>query len=180
MLASAACGLAPNVGVLIAARVVQGAAAALLIPQVLATFHHTLEGERKARALALYGATSGIAAVVGQIVGGLLVSANIAGSSWRPIFLVNVPVGIIVLLVASRIVPATRSPHPLGADLPGTVLFAASLTALLVPLTEGHSLGWPWWTWLLIAVAVLLGGVTLSWRSGPRRVVRCRCCRRRC
>jgi MFS family permease len=115
VLASAACGLAPNVGVLIGARVVQGAAAAILIPQVLATFHHTLEGERKARALALYGATSGIAAVVGQIVGGLLVSANIADSSWRPIFLVNVPVGIIVLLVASRIVPATRSAHPLGA-----------------------------------------------------------------
>ena len=160
VLASAACGLAPAVGVLTGARVVQGAAAAILIPQVLATFHHTLEGERKARALALYGATSGLAAVVGQIAGGLLVSANIAGSSWRPIFLVNVPVGIIVLLVASRIVPATRSAHPLGADLAGTVLFAATLTVLLVPLTEGHALGWPWWTWLLIAVAVVLGGLT--------------------
>ncbi len=86
VLASLACGLAPSAGFLIAARIVQGAAAALLIPQVLATFHHTLEGQRKARALALYGATSGIAAVVGQIVGGLLVSANIAGTTWRPIF----------------------------------------------------------------------------------------------
>ena len=111
-LASLACGLAPSAGFLIGARVVQGATAALLIPQVLATFHRTLAGERKARALALYGATSGIAAVVGQIVGGLLVSADIAGSSWRLIFLVNVPVGILVLLVAVRIVPATRSPHP--------------------------------------------------------------------
>src|SRR5215472_4888446 len=159
-LASLACGLAPSAGLLIGARVVQGAAAALLIPQVLATFHHTLEGERKARALALYGATSGIAAVVGQIAGGLLVSANIAGSSWRPIFLVNVPVGIIVLLVASRIVPATRSANPVGIDLPGTVLFAATLVALLAPLTEGHSLGWPWWTWLLLALAVTGGAVT--------------------
>jgi MFS family permease len=162
VLASAACGIAPDTWVLIAARIVQGAAAALLIPQVLATFHHTLEHERKARALALYGATSGIAAVVGQIVGGLLVSADIAGTSWRPIFLVNVPIGVIVLLVASRIVPATRSPHPAGADLPGTVLFAATLTALLVPLTEGHSLGWPWWAWLLIAVAVVLGALTFT------------------
>jgi EmrB/QacA subfamily drug resistance transporter len=159
-LASLACGLAPSAGILIAARVVQGAAAALLIPQVLATFHHTLEGMRKARALALYGATSGIAAVVGQIVGGLLVSADIAGSSWRPIFLVNVPVGIFVLLVAARIVPATRSPHPVGIDLPGTVLFAATLTALLAPLAEGHSLGWPWWTWLLLAIALALGAAT--------------------
>jgi EmrB/QacA subfamily drug resistance transporter len=160
VLASLACGIAPNVGVLIAARIAQGAAAALLIPQVLATFHHTLAGERKSRALALYGATSGIAAVVGQLVGGLLVSANIAGTSWRPIFLVNVPIGLLVLLVAARIVPDTRSAHPVGIDLPGTVLFAAALTALLVPLTEGHSLGWPWWTWLLIALALVLGAAT--------------------
>jgi MFS family permease len=160
VLASLACGLAPTAGFLIGARIVQGATAALLIPQVLATFHHTLDGERKARALALYGATSGIAAVVGQIVGGLLVSADIAGSTWRPIFLVNVPVGVIVLLVAARIVPATRSPHPVGIDVPGTILFAATLTALLVPLTEGHSLGWPAWTWMLIALAVVLGYVT--------------------
>ncbi|TDO46422.1 EmrB/QacA subfamily drug resistance transporter [Kribbella sp. VKM Ac-2527] len=158
--ASAVCGIAPTVGVLIAARIVQGATAALLIPQVLATFHHTLEHERKARALALYGATSGIAAVVGQLVGGLLVSANIAGTSWRPIFLVNVPIGLIVLVVATRIVPDTRSEHPVGVDLPGTVLFAATLTALLVPLTEGHSLGWPWWTWAMIALAVVLGAIT--------------------
>ncbi|MGW2524668.1 MFS transporter [Streptomyces sp. NPDC001617] len=162
VLASLACGLAPSVGVLIAARIVQGATAALLVPQVLATFHHTLEGERKAHALALYGATSGIAAVVGQLVGGLLVSADIAGTSWRPIFLVNVPIGLVVLLVAARIVPATRSEHPVGVDLPGTVLFAATLVALLVPLTEGHSLGWPWWTSMLLALAVVLGAVTYA------------------
>ncbi|TCO17242.1 EmrB/QacA subfamily drug resistance transporter [Kribbella steppae] len=160
IVASAVCGFAPTVGVLIAARIVQGATAALLVPQVLATFHHTLEHERKARALALYGATSGIAAVVGQLVGGLLVSADIAGASWRPIFLVNVPIGLVVLVVAARIVPNTRSDHPVGVDLPGTVLFAATLTAVLVPLTEGHSLGWPWWTWAMIGLAVLLGIAT--------------------
>ncbi|MEJ1109529.1 MULTISPECIES: MFS transporter [unclassified Kribbella] len=160
IVASAICGFAPSVGVLIAARIVQGATAALLVPQVLATFHHTLEHERKARALALYGATSGIAAVVGQLVGGLLVSSDIAGASWRPIFLVNVPIGMVVLVVAARIVPNTRSDHPVGVDLPGTVLFAATLAALLVPLTEGHSLGWPWWTWAMIALAVVLGIVT--------------------
>jgi EmrB/QacA subfamily drug resistance transporter len=160
VLASLACGIAPNVGALIGARVVQGASAALLVPQVLATFHQVLEGERKSRAVALYGATSGIAAVVGQLVGGLLVSADIAGTSWRPIFLVNVPIGVIVLLVAARIVPDSRSHHPVGIDLPGTVLFAATLTALLVPLTQGHSLGWPWWTWLLLVLSLVLGAAT--------------------
>jgi EmrB/QacA subfamily drug resistance transporter len=160
VVASALCGFAPTVAVLIVARIIQGATAALLVPQVLATFHHTLEHERKARALALYGATSGIAAVVGQLVGGLLVSADIAGASWRPIFLVNVPIGLVVIVVASRIVPNTRSDHPVGIDLPGTVLFAATLTAVLIPLTEGHSLGWPWWTWAMIALAVVLGAIT--------------------
>lgn len=160
VLASLACGVAPSVGALIAARIVQGATAALLIPQVLATFHHVLEGERKSRAVALYGATSGIAAVVGQLVGGLLVGADVAGTSWRPIFLVNVPIGVVVWFVAARIVPDTRSPHPVGIDLPGTVLFAATLTALLVPLAEGHSLDWPWWTWLLLGAAIGLGAAT--------------------
>ena len=94
------------------------------------------------------------------MVGGLLVSANIAGTSWRPIFLVNVPIGLVVLLVAARIVPDTRSRHPLGVDIAGTVLFAATLATLLVPLTEGHSTGWPWWTWLLLASAVGLGLAT--------------------
>jgi len=151
VLASLACGLAPTIGALIAARLVQGASAALLVPQVLATFHATLDGERKARALAMYGATSGIAAVVGQLAGGLLVTADIAGTDWRPIFLVNVPIGAVVILFAGRVVPATRSPHPGGIDMPGTLLFAATLTALLIPLTEGHSLGWPAWAWVLLA-----------------------------
>ncbi|MBU3063173.1 MFS transporter [Nocardia sp. NEAU-G5] len=166
ILMSFACGLAPTVEWLIASRVLQGATAALLIPQVLATFHHTLDGERKARAIALYGAASGIAAVVGQIIGGILISADIAGSAWRPIFLVNVPIGIVVLVVAARIVPDTRSVHPVGIDVPGTVMFAAMLVAVLVPLTEGHSLGWPWWTWLLIAFAVVLAVATVAVERG--------------
>jgi MFS family permease len=162
ILASLACGLAPSIGVLIAARLAQGAMAAMLVPQVLATCHATLEGERKTRALALYGATSGIAAVVGQLAGGLLVSADIAGTSWRPIFLINVPLGIAVFFASRVVVPTNRSPHPAGIDVPGTVLFAATLIALLVPLTEGHTLGWPAWTWVLLAVAVVLAALTAA------------------
>ncbi|WP_042403122.1 MFS transporter [Streptacidiphilus carbonis] len=162
VLTSLACGLAPTITVLVVMRVLQGATAALLVPQVLATFHHTLDGERKHRAIAMYGATSGIAAVVGQLVGGLLVSADIAGTSWRPIFLVNVPIGLAVAALALRIVPENRSHHPLGIDVPGTVLFAAALTSLLVPLAEGHSLGWPAWTWALLILAVVLFAVTYA------------------
>lgn len=161
ILASLACGLAPTIDALIAARLVQGATAAMLVPQVLATFQATLEGERKTRAIALYGATSGIAAVVGQLAGGLLVSANLFGTSWRPIFLVNIPLGIIVFFASRAVVPANRSPHPTGIDLPGTVLFAATLTTLLLPLTEGHSLGWPAWTRAMLAAALVLAIATV-------------------
>ncbi|WP_454574622.1 MFS transporter [Mesorhizobium sp. PL10] len=161
ILASLACGLAPTIEVLIAARLVQGATAAMLVPQVLATFQATLEGDRKTRAIALYGATSGVAAVVGQLAGGLLVSANLFGASWRPIFLINIPLGVIVFFASRLVVPANRSPHPAGIDLPGTVLFAATLTTLLVPLTEGHSLGWPVWTRAMLAAAAVLAIVTV-------------------
>lgn len=161
ILASLACGLAPTIETLIAARLVQGATAAMLVPQVLAVFQATLEGERKTRAIALYGATSGIAAVIGQLAGGLLVSANLFGTSWRPIFLINIPLGIIVFFASRLVVPANRSPHPAGIDLPGTVLFAATLTALLVPLTEGRSLGWPAWTWGMLVAAVVLAVLTV-------------------
>jgi MFS family permease len=161
ILASLACGIAPNIDALIAARLVQGAAAAMLVPQVLAIFQATLTGERKTGAIALYGATSGIAAVVGQLAGGLLVSANLFGASWRPIFLINVPLGVIVFFATRLVVPANRSPHPTGVDLPGTVLFAATLTALLVPLTEGHALGWPAWTWAMLGGAVILAILTV-------------------
>ena len=169
--ASALCGLSPDIWVLVAARVIQGIFAAMLVPQVLATFQATLDGGRKTRALALYGATSGLAAVVGQIAGGVLVTADILGSSWRAIFLINVPIGIAVLVVARYVVPATRSDRPTGIDVPGTLAFAATLVALLVPLAEGDSLHWPVWGWVLIAVAVMLGAVTFlierhSERSG--------------
>jgi EmrB/QacA subfamily drug resistance transporter len=156
------CGLAPNVDLLIGARILQAAAAALIVPQVLATFQATLEGERRARALGLYGATAGIATVTGQLFGGLLVSANIAGTTWRPIFLVNVPIGIVALLLARRVVPDTRSERPASIDYAGTALFGLTMLALLLPLTEGHSLGWPSWTWVLLALAPVFALCTVA------------------
>ena len=172
VLASLGCGLAPTIGFLVAARLVQGLAAAALVPQVLATVQATMDGERRVRALALYGATSGIAAVVGQLVGGLLVSADIFGLSWRPIFLVNVPIGIAVLFASRVVVPANKSPRPIATDLVGTALFAATLTALLVPLTEGQSSGWPVWTWAVLAAAVALAAITVTYSRRAERAGR--------
>ena len=154
-ISSLLCGIAPNVGVLIAARIAQGLSAAMSQPQVLATFQSTLDGPRRARAIALYASMGGIAASVGQLLGGLILQADIAGLSWRPIFLVNVPIGIAVLALSRRFVPATRSPHPASVDLPGTLLLGIAIVGLLVPLTEGRVLHWPAWIWLLLALAAV-------------------------
>jgi MFS family permease len=93
--------------------------------------------------------------VVGQLLGGLLVSANIAGSSWRPIFLVNVPIGLAGLVLAARHVPDSRSGQAARVDHHGTILLGVTVLALLIPLTEGQSLRWPAWTIALLVVAPL-------------------------
>ncbi|MFE7125726.1 MFS transporter [Streptomyces sp. NPDC057617] len=155
-LTSLACGVAPDAWTLVGARVAQGAAAALMLPQVLATIHSATAGQRRAKAVSLYGATAGLAMVAGQILGGVLVAADIAGSGWRAIFLVNVPVALLGLVLAVRSVPETRSQKPAPIDIPGTVLLAAALMTLLAPLTEGRAAGWPVWTWVSLAAFPLV------------------------
>ncbi|MEV6701916.1 MFS transporter [Streptomyces sp. NPDC051453] len=155
-LTSLACGLAPDAWTLVAARVAQGAASAAMLPQVLATIQSTTTGRRRAKAMGLYGATAGLSMVVGQILGGILVAADVFGTGWRSVFLVNVPVVLVGLFLAARAVPETRSPRPEPVDGPGTLLLAASLLTLLAPLTEGRAAGWPLWTWLSLAASPFL------------------------
>ncbi|GHD98652.1 MFS transporter [Streptomyces alanosinicus] len=157
-LTSLACGLAPGAWSLVAARIAQGAAAAAMLPQVLATIQSTTRGARRAKAMSLYGATAGLSMVAGQILGGVLVAADVAGTGWRSVFLVNVPVVVVGLVLAVRVVPETRSPHPEPVDGPGTVLLAVSLLTLLAPLTEGRAAGWPLWTWLSLAAFPFAAG----------------------
>lgn len=151
------CGLAPNIELLVAARVAQGATAALMVPQVLATIQASTTGEHRARGIALYGATAGLAAAVGQLVGGVLVSADIGGMSWRPIFLINVPIGVVGFVLALRHVPSTRSPQRSTFDLVGTALLGVALLAVMIPMTEGHTLGWPTWAWVLLILSAPVG-----------------------
>ena len=152
---SLACGVAPNAWTLVGARVAQGAASALLLPQALATIQSATSGSSRGKALSYYGATAGVASVVGQVLGGVLISANLLGSGWRAIFLVNVPVAAVALVLALRSVPETRSPHPARIDRAGTVLLALTLVSLLLPLTEGRAAGWPLWSWVLLVLSPL-------------------------
>ncbi|MFD8597212.1 MFS transporter [Kitasatospora sp. NPDC059646] len=165
-LASLACGLAPNIGTLIGARVVQGAAAALLLPQVLSTIQAALVEPAKTRAVSHYGAVGGLSAAVGQLLGGLFVWADIAGLGWRPIFLVNVPLGILAVIGTRRWVPETRAQQRQGADLGGTALFGAFVLALLIPLSMGRQSHWPLWCWALLVLAAVAGVVLWRYEKG--------------
>jgi MFS family permease len=158
---SLACGLAPSAWTLVAARIAQGASAVLLIPQVLATITATSTPAQRAKALSIYGAVGGISVVIGQVLGGMLVSADLFGSGWRAVFLLNVPFALATAVLAVRFVPESRAPRAAGLDLPGTGLLALALLALFIPLMEGQSVGWPWWTWLLMALVPVLVRVFL-------------------
>ncbi len=161
-LASLACGLAPNAWTLVAGRVAQGAAAALVQPQVLGTIQAAIEGQRRARALGLVGATAGLSMTAGQVIGGLLVAADLAGLGWRAVFMINVPVVLLAMVLVARYVPETRAARPTRVDVPGTVLLGVTLVALLLPLTEGRAAGWPLWTWLTLAAAPVAGAAFLA------------------
>jgi EmrB/QacA subfamily drug resistance transporter len=150
---SAACGLAPSPTTLVLARVAQGVAGAVLMPQVLAIIGVTYRGPDYVRALSVYGIVLGLAAVSGQVIGGALVETDVAGLGWRWCFLINVPIGLAALVLTPRVVPESRSERTIRLDLPGAVAVAIGLTAILLPLIEGRELGWPVWTWVSLALA---------------------------
>lgn len=155
-LTSAACGIAPNTAVLVTSRVLQGLAAALLAPQVLTILGHTYQGEARARAFNAYGVTMGLAAVFGQLIGGLLIKGDVFGLGWRACFLINVPVGVAALVMVPRFVPESRAPGRPRVDYVGMVLIALALVAVALPLIEGREQGWPAWSWVCLAAAVPL------------------------
>ena len=155
-LASALCGLAPTATVLVGARLLQGVAAALISPSVLSLLGVIYTGADRARAISVYGMVMGAAAASGQLVGGALVQADVAGMGWRSIFLVNLPVAAAGLVLAPKLVPESRSERATAFDLPGVLLVTAGLVALVLPLMEGQQLGWPAWTWASLAISLLL------------------------
>lgn len=158
-LASLLCGLAADPGMLIAARTLQGTAAAVMIPQVLATLHATFTGAGRSRAFALYGAVLSLGSVAGPVLGGFLTEANLLGLSWRPIFLINVPVGIVVVLLGRKFIAETTTTEADRLDLIGVGLSATAMILILFPLTEGRTHGWPLWCWFMLAAGLLILGV---------------------
>jgi EmrB/QacA subfamily drug resistance transporter len=156
-IASLACGLAPSPTTLVIARIAQGVAGAIVMPQVLAIIGVTYRGPDYVRAVSIYGVVLGLAAVSGQLIGGALVETI----GWRSCFLINVPVGLAALALTG-VVPETRDERGTKLDVAGASILAAGLAAILLPLIEGRQLGWPLWTWLSLAVSPVLLGVFLT------------------
>ena len=159
VLASLVCGVAPSAELLIAGRVLQGVFAAAMVPQVLATIHVLFDEEERGKAFGLWGATMGLATVGSPLLGAALLHLDLFGWDWRTIFLVNAPLGAVALAGAVLWVPESRSEHPLRLDLPGIGLLTVALLALMYPLVQGHSLGWPAWTFAAMAAGVALLGL---------------------
>jgi MFS family permease len=168
-LTSLLCGVAMTPAQLVAARVLQGLAAAAMMPQILGTITAAFLPAIRARAIALFAVVSGIGAIAGQLLGALLLSADIAGLGWRIIFLVNLPICIVAALLAPRILPMTKSQASARLDLVGAFGLCLALALILVPLSLGYGEGWPLWAWVSILFGLLLILAVVSWE---RRLAR--------
>ncbi|WP_446471064.1 MFS transporter [Xenorhabdus stockiae] len=165
-LASTLCGLATSLWILIIGRALQGLTAAIMAPQALASIQAIFPDAEKPRALGIYGAIFGLASVVGQVFGGMLISLNIFGLGWRLIFLVNLPIIILVLIFGLPLLQETRIQRSRRLDLTGVLLSVLTLGCVVIPLIEGREAGWPLWAWILLALSPVLAVV--FWRYETR------------
>lgn len=161
-LSSLACGLAPTSGTLIAFRALQGVGAAAMVPQVLSIIQRNFDGPGRLRATSLYTAVIAGGAAVGQVVGGLLVSANLFGSTWRPVFLINVPVGVAALVISRKVLPKDRGEPGRGLDPAGVAVLTPTVLAIVLPLVLGHDENWPLWGWILLAAGAVGVGLFIA------------------
>ena len=150
------CGLAQSGPELILARLAQGATAALMVPQVLATLHLLFVDSSRARAFGIYGIVLGLAGAAGFMLGGLLVTLDLAGLGWRAVFFVNVPFGAVIIAAALKIMPTVPRRAGTRLDIPGAIVLFAGLLCLIGPLLFGHDLHWSYPVWLVMAAGVAI------------------------
>jgi EmrB/QacA subfamily drug resistance transporter len=153
-LASVACAVSPGPASLIAARLIQGIGAAVMFPQVFSIIQVLMPGDQRPKALGVLGAVIGLSTIGGQLIGGLLIAGNLFHSSWRPVFWVNVPIGIVAIALAVWLVPESRAPQARRLDIPGVVALTVALALLVVPIIEGRQYDWPAWAWVSLGLSV--------------------------
>ncbi|MFI7118825.1 MFS transporter [Amycolatopsis sp. NPDC049868] len=167
---SAWCGLANSPGELIAARTVQGLAAAAIAPQVMSLLFVIFTGRERATVFGVFGLVSGLAQAGGLLLGGVLITADIAGLGWRMIFLVTVPVAIVLVGLGVWLVPESRVVGGVRPRWGATAVLVVGLVAIVFPLLEGRTYGWPAWGWALMAAGVLaVVGLAVAEHNSPAR-----------
>ncbi|MCX4750816.1 MFS transporter [Kitasatospora sp. NBC_01287] len=167
--ASALCGLASDPGILVATRVLQGGTAALMVPQVLSIIHATFPAEERGKVFGMFGAMVGLGAVSGPLLGALLTEWDLFGLQWRPIFLINLPVGVAGLLLGRRFITESRAERVLRLDLVGMALAGLGLLMLLYPLTQGREAGWPLWGFVSMGLSVPVLGLFVAYERVKTR-----------
>jgi len=155
-IASAVCGAAPDALTLIVSRVVQGMSSGLMFPQVLGIIQVVFSKAQRTRAIGFYGATIGLATILGPVTGGGLIDLNIADWGWRSIFYMNVPIGVAAIVLAARMIPESKAGARRRIDLPGAGLLGAGLFLLVLPLVIGRDQGWPPWSFGCLAVSPIV------------------------
>ncbi len=162
--ASLLSGVSQDSAMLITARVLQGSMAALMVPQVMSLMQVMYKPSERGGINGLFGGLGGLAATLGPIVGGLLIKADIFKLDWRPIFLINVPIGLFGLVAAIKYLPDGKSSHPLKLDFIGTVMIMVALLLLIFPLIQGRELNWPVWSFVMIAASIPLLIIFVWWQ----------------
>ncbi|MGP4046437.1 MFS transporter [Streptomyces sp. 2A115] len=164
-LASALCGFAVNPDMLVASRILQGGMAALMVPQVLSIVHATFPAHERGKVFGLFGAVVGLGAVLGPLLGALLTEWNLFGLEWRPIFLINLPVGIAGLVLGGKFITESKAPHALKLDLVGVALATLGLLMLLYPLIRGRELDWPVWGYVSMGGSLVVFAVLVAYEK---------------
>ncbi|MFF2728861.1 MFS transporter [Streptomyces sp. NPDC058008] len=151
--ASLLCAVAPNIESLIAFRLLQGTAGAMLLPQGLGLLRENFSGPELTKVFAIFGPVLGLGGIIGPVLGGFLIEGDFFGLGWRSVFLVNLPIGIAALIVAAKFVPPKAGDRTVRVDMTGAALVVASCALLVLPLNQGQENGWPLWTWLCLAAS---------------------------
>ncbi|GAA2716344.1 MFS transporter [Streptomyces luteosporeus] len=153
-LTSLVCGIATTPEVLLAGRIAQGAIAALMVPQVLSIIHVSFPKEERGKVFGIFGAVTALGTLAGPLIGALLLEGDVLGLGWRPIFLVNLPLGVLGLAVGAALIRESKAERAARLDVGGMLLSTAGLLCLVLPLTQGRELGWPAWTWAMLAASL--------------------------
>ncbi|MCB8901106.1 MULTISPECIES: MFS transporter [unclassified Streptomyces] len=149
------CAIAPNIESLIAFRLLQGTAGAMLLPQGLGLLRENFSGPELTKVFAIFGPVLGLGGIIGPVLGGFLIEGDFFGLGWRSVFLINLPIGIAALIVAAKFVPRKAGDRTVRVDMAGAALVVVSCALLVLPLNQGQEDGWPLWTWLCMAASVI-------------------------